>query len=285
MSYMTAATGPFNEGDILRAPPGLPGGGPLVIPFALFRLISRIIWRRPGQGARKMAEFSHVEAGSGLDMLEATEACEDPILRKKYYLHAMDELKHAGMFRARAKAWSEREGGNRQAEAVLEDAAFIPAHGIRDAEPLYRQISELEFLAFVWLHERAGAAQFAVYAELMQGDAPSRAMFAEVARDERFHIAYSRAELERRAKAGAAWAVWRAVWAVRLRDLWQAWGRLAFRVGDFMSGLWLSLLYWAVVAPFALIARRSERLSGGFAGAGLEPGGRSGARGYAEQMI
>lgn len=281
MSSLSAVTS-LTDQEILRSPPGMPGGAPLVIPFALFRLISRIIWRLPGQGARKMAEFSHVEAGSGLDMLAAAEACADPLLRKKYFLHAMDELKHSRLFRERALALSASSGGrDRAVEAVLDDAGFIPSHGIREIEPLYLQHGELEFLAFVWLHERAGASQFAVYAELMQ-EPEARAMFDEIARDERFHIAYSRAELERRMREGPELrrAVWRAVLAVRLRDAWQAWGRLAFRMGDFMSGLWLGLLYWVVVTPFALVARRREELKGGFVA-----GGEARGKGYGEEMV
>ena len=35
--------------------------------------ISQVVWRIPGRGSRKMAGFSHTEAGSGLDMLSAAE--------------------------------------------------------------------------------------------------------------------------------------------------------------------------------------------------------------------
>ncbi|MDP2310696.1 MAG: ferritin-like domain-containing protein [Pseudomonadota bacterium] len=231
---------------------------PLLLPLPLFRLISRVIWRLPGTPARKMAEFSHVESGSGLDMLAATEAATDPLLRRKYFRHALDELKHARMFRERARILADSHG---RAHAVLEDTGFIGDHGIRSDRSLVEQLGETEFLAFVWLHELAGAAQFEVYAELLRQDPDSTRMFEEIARDERFHIAYSRAELDRLAKAGAP--VRRVVWTTRGRDLWQSWGRFAASFGDRMAAIWLTLLYFGLVAPFAMIARSRERLPGG----------------------
>lgn len=246
---------------------------PLLLPVSVFRAISGVIWRLPGTPARKMAEFSHVEAGSGLDMLAATERERDPLLRRKYYQHALDELKHAGMFRERARALADAHG---RAQAVLEDTGFISEHGIRSAVPLYEQLPQAEFLAFVWLHERAGATQFEFYANLLRHDPDSTAMFAEIARDERFHITYSRAELDRIAKAGAP--VTRAVWITRARDFWQAWGRLTAAFGDRMAGVWLSLLYLLVVGPFAIFAR--EKLPGGL----QAPEGLPRGRAYAERL-
>lgn len=242
--------------------PRLMGGPALLIPFLLFRALSRLIWRIPGRDAMKMAEFSHVELGSGLDMLAATQAATDPLLRRKYFIHALDELKHSRMFRERAQILAVRAGTGDRVGAVLEDAGFISEHGINQGEPLCKQLTEMQLLAFVWLHERQGAAQFSVYSELMGDDADSRVMFEEIARDERFHITYARAELERRAQK-TPWTVRQAVWWVRLRDVWQAWGRLSFKIGDIMSGFWLSLLYYIVLAPFALAAQKREKMVGG----------------------
>ena len=65
-----------------------------------FLALSWVIWRLwPGRAATKMAEFSHTEAGSGLDMLAATEETVRPELRARYFRHALDELEHARLFR------------------------------------------------------------------------------------------------------------------------------------------------------------------------------------------
>lgn len=248
---------------------------PLLFPLPIFRLISGLVWRLPGAPARKMAEFSHVEAGSGLDMLAATAVEKNPLLRRKYYLHALDELKHATLFRERARALADVHS---RAQAVLEDTGFIAAHGINSTTPLVQQLSQVDFLAFVWLHELAGAAQFEVYAHLLRHDPASCVMFDEIAKDERFHIAYSRAELDGLARSGVP--VSSAVWRCRGRDLWHAWGRVTHGFGERMASGWLSLLYFVVLAPFALIARSRESMPGGLQPSTPEPRGRE----YGERL-
>lgn len=224
---------------------------------AWLRVVSWVVWRLvPGRAATKMAEFSHTEAGSGLDMLAATEETPRPEMRARYFRHALDELEHARLFRERAVALAPARG---RAQAVLEDAGYIASHGIRGTESLFRRYGELEFVAFVWVAEKRGAEQFQVYADLLRDDAATAAMFDRIAKDERFHIAYSRAELDRYAKAGQAAEVQRALANVRLRRVWEAWLRFSFALGAWVSGLWLGLLYFAVLGPFSLLARASER--------------------------
>lgn len=225
-------------------------------------LLSWVVWRLvPNRGPTKMAEFSHTEAGSGEDMLLAVEETPRRELRARYFRHALDELKHARMFRERAAALSQRRG---RAQAVLEDAGYITRHGITASDSLFRQLGELEFLAFVWVAESRGAEQFEIYADLMRDDVATAAMFDEIARDERFHISYSRAELDRYCQRGQAEDVRWAVLRVRARRWWQGWLRFAHDLGATVSGLWLSLLYLVLLGPFALIARVAERRVSGF---------------------
>jgi hypothetical protein len=225
-----------------------------------FLALSWVIWRLwPGRAATKMAEFSHTEAGSGLDMLAATEETVRPELRARYFRHALDELEHARLFRERAVALAPNRG---RTQAVLDDTGYLAAHGIRGSESLLAQWGELRFLAFVWVAEKRGAEQFEVYASLLKDDLDTSHMFERIARDERFHIAYSRAELDRQAKAGHVWAVRMAVARVRLARAWEAWGRFAHGFGTAMAGLWLSLLYLLVIGPFSLAASREAAPSG-----------------------
>lgn len=216
--------------------------------------LSYVIWRAlPGRAATKMAEFSHTEAGSGLDMLAAVEETERRGLRLRYYRHALDELRHSRLFRERAAALSTDRS---RARAVMDDSDYILEHGINTRRSLFSTLGEAEFLAFVWVHELRGAEQFEVYADLLKADAATAAMFDEIARDERFHIAYSRAELARVAEPAAAR---KAVWRVRGRRLWQGWMRFSHRLGELVAGLWLTLLYVGVIGPFSILARLSER--------------------------
>ena len=224
--------------------------------------VSQLVWRIPGRDAIKMAGFSHTEAGSGWDMLAAAEETPRRDMRAKYFRHALDELKHARMFSHRALALSSKRKS--RAGAVLDDASFIREHGITSSTSLFSTLSELEFLAFVWVAECRGAQQFDVYAALMSEDPESCEMFEEIANDERFHIAYSRAELDRYAETGQARAVRSAVFRVRRRRLGQAWLRLSVVMGDFMSKLWLGLLYVLVIGPTSIFARLTEQQPRGF---------------------
>ncbi len=224
--------------------------------------ISSVVWRIPGRGSAKMAGFSHTEAGSGLDMLAATEETERRDMRAKYFRHALDELKHARLFKERALALS--KSTKSRTHAVLDDSNFIREHGINQADSLFSQMGEIEFLAFVWIAERRGAQQFDVYSDLMKDDEDSCKMFAEIADDERFHIAYSRAELDRYEARGEAKEVKAAVSRVTRRRWLEAWLRFSVVLGDFMSKLWLGLLYILVIGPSSIFARISEKQSKGF---------------------
>ncbi len=227
-------------------------------------LLSWVVWRLvPGRAATKMAEFSHTEAGSGQDMLAAAEETPRPEMRARYFRHALDELRHARLFRERATALARASRTPGRAQAVLDDAGYIAAHGIRGTESLFRKLGELEFLAFVWVAEKRGAEQFEVYAGLLRDDAATAAMFDEIARDERFHIAYSRAELDRYGQRGQEAAVRAAVFRVRTRRAWEAWLRFSHDLGATMAGFWLGLLYVVVIGPFSLAARLSERRATG----------------------
>ena len=211
----------------------------------------------------KMAGFSHTEAGSGLDMLAAVEETPRREMRARYFRHALDELKHARMFRARALALSSGQKKGR-AQAMLDDSSFIREHGINEADSLFSKLGEVEFLAFVWIAEKQGAKQFDVYADLMKDDPNSCAMFEEIADDERFHIAYSKAELDRYQSAGHTKEVKEAVGRVQRRRLLEAWLRFSVVLGDFMSKLWLGLLYILVIGPSSIIAKLTESQPGGF---------------------
>ena len=55
-----------------------------------------------------------------------------------------------------------------------------------------------------------------------------------------------------------------------LRTLWQAWTRVARRIGDLQARLLLTVFYYAVLGPFALALRwRSDPL-------GIKPGAQRG---------
>jgi hypothetical protein len=227
-------------------------------PFTMLRLVSWVVWKIPSRRPLKMAGFSHTEAGSSLDMMDAAEFAPTPSLRKKYFRHAMDEFRHSRLFHERAIALSH---GGRAAD-VLEDAEYTSSHGIRGETSLYERLGETEFLAFVWLHERQGARQFDLYADLMKHDPDSSAMFAQICADEEYHVSYSRRELDRiEAERGSA-EVKRAIRRLRIRRAREAFLRASHGFSHLMAGLWLLAIYFAVVAPFSLGGRRTVQAAG-----------------------
>ncbi len=211
----------------------------------------------------KMAEFSHTEQGSGLDMLAAVEETSRREMRARYFQHALDELKHSRLFAERARVLDPDPDRTR---AVLADSGFIMAQGINAKESLFSSMDELDFLAFVWVHECHGERHFALYADLLKDDADARTMFAGIAKDEHFHVTYSRAELDRYAEKDPGAVRW-AIFKVRARRKWQWWLRGTRDFGEFMSRLWMSLFYVFVVSAFAALARLTEKSRIGWTGA------------------
>src|SRR5919199_3754299 len=70
----------------------------------LLRPIHRWIWGDFDRRVRKLLAFAEVEADGGRDILRAAELTRDPLLRRLYLAHAIDELHHADLFRERSAA-------------------------------------------------------------------------------------------------------------------------------------------------------------------------------------
>ena len=225
-------------------------------------VVSSVVWRLPGKTSLKLAGFSHTEQGSGLDMLAATEETERREMRARYFRHALDELKHAVMFKNRAADLAPK--AKTRTTAVLDDSAFITSHGINQSESLFQQLGELEFLAFVWVAEKRAVEQFDVYTDILKKDTETVGLFNEIFGDERFHVSYSRAELDRYAADGQEKEVRQAIFRVKRRRVLEIWLRFSRVLGDFMSQLWLGILYFLVIGPSSVFAKVLERDHTGF---------------------
>jgi hypothetical protein len=55
------------------------------------------------------------------------------------------------------------------------------------------------------------------------------------------------------------------------RAAWRWWTRVAHRIGDFQARVLLSVFYYVILGPFALVLRRSDPL-------GIRPGAAGGWR-------
>src|SRR5262245_7136217 len=159
----------------------------------LMRPVHQWVWGDADRRLRKLLTFAEGETGGGRDILRAAEVTPDPLLRRLYLEHAIDELHHGDLFRRHGTALLRTRGGTRR---VLLDGDPLPGgHGLDDlrieGEPDHR------LLAFLHVAEKAAASRFAVYRELVDDNPETRAIFEQILRDEVFHMNYTYTQLAR----------------------------------------------------------------------------------------
>jgi hypothetical protein len=217
----------------------------------LLRPLHHWVWGDFDRRVRKLIAFGEVEGDGGRDILRAAELTPDPLLRRLYLAHAIDELHHADLFRQRSAALlrtrSTRSSG-------LFNATPLPGgHGLDDlnieGEPDHR------LLAFLHVAEKAAAGRFAIYREVVDDDPATRAIFEEILRDEVFHMNYTYTQLARVLPQ----AYRRQVWQARAGRLWKRYLRVAAAVAGVIGATILTIMYFVVLAPFAWLARRAQR--------------------------
>jgi rubrerythrin len=211
----------------------------------LVRFVAPLVWRSERKTAAKLESFASTEAGRALDMLKAAELTDDPKLRRLFFRHAMDEARHAQMFRTAARTLT--------ADPRHEGSEYNLIHATR--QNLFERLGLVPFIAFVYLAERRGEMQFRALSEHFRDRPELGGLFARIGKDEKFHVAYSRKLLRDWKRQGRGREVTRAIWVLRLhhaRDTWLRAGRL---LGDFISHVCLSIVYLLVLAPFALLVR------------------------------
>jgi rubrerythrin len=213
--------------------------------------IQRWVWRDPLRRGLRLLRFAEVEADGGRDLARAAELTGDGRLRRLYLRHALDEQRHAEIFRRRGLALLQAHGGG---DARLQDEWLTPGErGLDDVE--VERDRDATLLAFLHLSERSAARQFATYGEAVGADAETREVFRHILKDEAFHMTYTRQELGRVAPRKQGWLLWRA----RLGRLWKGYLRLAAGLGNLIGSVILTLQYFILVPPFAWIAKRAAR--------------------------
>src|SRR5262245_50219254 len=91
----------YNRDDVVMPP--IARGAPAPMD-RLLRPVHRWVWRDFDRRVRKLLAFGEVESDGGRDILRAAELTPDPLLRRLYLEHALDELRHGHMFRERGAA-------------------------------------------------------------------------------------------------------------------------------------------------------------------------------------
>jgi len=217
----------------------------------LLRPVHKWVWGDFDRRVRKLLLFAEVETDGGRDILRAAELTPDPLLRRLYLEHAIDELHHGDLFRQRGSALLRTRSTRDQ---TLFNGSPLPGgHGLDDLhvenEPDHR------LLAFLHVAEKAAADRFAIYRDVVDDDPPTRAIFEEILRDEVFHMNYTYTQLARMSPGSYKRQVWRA----RASRLWKRYLRAAAAVAGLLGAVSLTVVYFVVLPPFAWLARRAAK--------------------------
>lgn len=223
----------------------------------LLRPLHRWVWADPHRRAQKLLLFAETEADGGRDLARASELTHDGLLRRLYLRHALDEQRHAEMFRVRGKELLRSlEGSGDRAQANW----LTPGERGLDDLKVEGETDDT-LLAFLHLSERAAAERFAVYSDVLRADPPTRAVFEAILKDEAFHMNYTYAQLRRVSpkKHGAR------LWLARLSRLWKGYLRISAAVAGLFGAILLTVQYFVLLPIFALLAKRAaKKESAGF---------------------
>ena len=222
-------------------------------PTAFDRMLTpvhRWIWSDTDRRVQKLLRFSETETDGGRDILRAAEVTSDPLLRRLYLEHAIDEFRHGVLFRHRA-AELLKVSAFRSSPGLHGDWLAPGGHGLDDLQ--VDSESDRNMLAFLHLSEKAAASRFTVYRDVMQHDPPTRAVFEEILHDETFHMNYTLMQLARVEPKRHR----RHLWWARLSRLWKAYLRLATGLAGILGSMLLTIQYCVLLPPFAWLAKRA----------------------------
>jgi len=222
-------------------------------PTAFDRMLTpvhRWIWSDTDRRVQKLLRFGETETDGGRDILRAAEVTSDPLLRRLYLEHAIDEFRHGVLFRHRA-AELLRASRSRTNIGFQGDWLAPGGHGLDDLQ--VDGESDQTMLAFLHLSEKAAASRFSVYRDVMQHDLPTRAIFEEILHDETFHMNYTLTQLARVEPERHKHHLWRA----RLSRLWKSYLRLATSLAAILGSILLTIQYFVLLPPFAWMAKRA----------------------------
>lgn len=222
------------------------------------------LWHDEGRTRRTLESFARTERGGASDIEKAARRTLDPWLREHLLRHAADERRHGEMFEALARSLADAGSseGDREIEFELisgsRDRGDVNAHGFL-ASGEFDDFDDVEFVAMLHVAEKKAAALFAMQRDLTAHRPEVQRAFADILKDERYHVSYTHAALQRMRESGRGREVSRALAAARGQRALGAWKRLGARVTANLGRLLLFATYFTVLVPFALLARVRRR--------------------------
>src|ERR1700704_6360612 len=201
----------------------------------LLKPVHQWVWGDFDRRVRKLLAFGEVETDGGRDILRAAEVTPDPLLRRLYLAHAIDELHHGVLFRQRGAALLRTR--STRVKTLFNGNPLPGGHGLDDlsieGEPDHR------LLAFLHVAEKAAAERFTIYRDIVADDPSTRAIFEEILRDEVFHMNYTYTQLARFLPHSYR----RQVWQARASRLWKRYVRVAAAVAGVLGSALLTIVY------------------------------------------
>lgn len=217
----------------------------------MMRPVHRWVWGDIDRRVRKLLMFAEVETDGGRDILRAAEVTPDPLLRRLYLEHAIDELRHGDLFRDRGATLLQAHPA--RSNGLFNGTPLPGGHGLDDLA--IEGVPDHRLLAFLHVAEKAAAGRFAIYREVVNDDPATRAIFEQILRDEVFHMNYTYTQLARISPRSYRWQVWRA----RASRLWQRVVRVGAAIAALFSATILTVVYFVALPPFAWLAKRAQR--------------------------
>ncbi|RKY20323.1 MAG: hypothetical protein DRQ55_08015 [Planctomycetota bacterium] len=228
---------------------------------------SRAAWRDPVRRYRTLLAFSATEADGGKNLLACAAQVEDDGLREHLLKHADDEVRHARLFRdraaqVRAEVADAGAADGSQVERLWDvstgrESDGQDAHGFLSDELLDTR-GVVAYVAMLHVAELKAEELFARFSKETAHDPGTQAVFDEILKDERYHVAYTRRFLDEWRQQGFAQEVERELRAARSSRFVGAWRRLGLRSASGFSCLLLQVLYLTLLMPFGLLARRNR---------------------------
>jgi hypothetical protein len=191
-----------------------------------------IVWKiSKKRASRALQTFSATEADSGWQFLYALDGLEDPKLRAEMFNNSLEEMYHSSEFDKMSHLCSDR----------------MPTKPKPEREPLYDSSKPLaDFLAYVYVGEKDVYDQFDAYSAAVKKAALSQGLqhtvFDEAKEDETNHLELAKEALIN--EYGSMSLVKKKVTWIRLKRAYQSWLRFSKRLGEFSSGIILSVLYF-----------------------------------------
>jgi hypothetical protein len=212
-----------------------------------------------------LLRFARTEAGGAADIANASQSLETEELKHHFVRHQADEERHAELLRERAT----------QIHTALEQSVSAPDSTSPDLLPLtasrergslaltdhgflpsdcFAELGELRYIAMLHLAECQAAEDFRIHSRATRHlDPATSEVFRRILKDEEYHIAYTRAQLERWRRHGRGKQVSQALRQMR----WMRWKSRGIQLmqacTEPLGRLFLSLIYCTLFLPFGLI--------------------------------